>query len=202
MAWLSPRRSCTPGSSHRFGEDGHLPLPPIADWDTFPFEGDIRVRAVRPPAPERARNGEGGQPCHRCEDPDRGVIWRNERWLVCTFDQPTGLPVVVFLMTNEHIEFEDMDDDLAAEYGRISNWLHRIIGNLDNVGRVHIGKWGDGAQHLHVWFMARTEGVGQCLGSFATLWDDILPPQPEDVWRADLVQIARRLATHDGRALI
>ena len=184
------------------GDGGHLPMPPIAQWDTFPFEGDLRVRPLLPPGPERVRSGEGDNACPRCEDPDRNVIWRNERWLVSTLDQPTGLPVVVFLMTNEHMDFEDMDDDLAAEYGLVSNWLHRIIGNLDNVGRVHIGKWADGSAHLHVWFMARTEGVGQTQGNFAAVWDDILPPPPEDVWRADLVQIARRLATHDGRALV
>jgi len=184
------------------GEDGHLPMPPIAEWDTFPFEGEIRVRSLLRPAPEPDRDGEGERSCRRCEDPDRGVIWRNDRWLVSTLDEPTGLPVVVFLMTREHLDFEDMDDDLASEYGRISSWLHRIIGNLPNVGRVHIGKWGDGAVHLHVWFMARTAQVGQSLGNFATVWDDILPPPPEDVWRADLARIARQLANHDGRALV
>ncbi len=184
------------------GEGGRLPLPEMESWDTFPFEGDLRSRPLLPPAPEKVRDGEGGSTCRRCEDPDRGVIWRNERWLVSTFDQPTGLPIVVFLMTKEHLDFVDMDDDLAAEYGRISNWLHRIIGNLDNVGRVHIGKWGEGAEHLHVWFMARIEGVRQCEGNFATVWDDILPPPPEAVWRADLARIARQLANHDGRALV
>lgn len=182
--------------------DGRLPMPPIAEWDTFPWEGEMQVRPLLPPTDELVRSGEGDRPCGRCQDPDHGVIWRNERWFVAAPDQPSGLPIVVWLMTREHLDFEDMDDDLAAEYGRVSNWLHRIIGNLPHVGRVHIGKWGDGAVHLHVWFMARTERIGQSLGNFATAWDDILPPPPEDVWRADLAQIARQLANHDGHALI
>jgi diadenosine tetraphosphate (Ap4A) HIT family hydrolase len=182
--------------------DGRLAMPPITEWDTFPWEGELRVRPLLPPADELVRQGEGDRPCPTCEHPDHGVIWRNERWRVSAPDRPSGLPVVVWLMTHEHLDFEDMDDDLAAEYGRISSWLHRIIGNLPHVGQVHIGKWGDGSVHLHVWFMARTERIGQCRGNFATAWDDILPPPPEDVWRADLARIAQQLANHDGRAVV
>jgi hypothetical protein len=36
----------------------------------------------------------------------------------------------------------------------------------------------------------------------AVEWDAMLPPPPEDVWRADLEAVAERLATHDGRALV
>ncbi len=184
------------------GVDGHLPSPPVADWDTFPWEGaDLRPRTVLAPAAERVRAGEGERPCGHCADPDHGVIWHNDRWLVRAPDRPSGLPVVVWLMTTEHLDFEDMDDDLAGEFGRISKWLHRIIGNLPNIGRVHIGKWGDGSVHLHVWFMARTARMGQSVGSYAPEWDDILPPTPVDIWRADLAEIARQLANHDGDAV-
>ena len=34
-----------------------LPLPPIADWDTFPFEGDLRVRPLL--AADRGRPAPG-----------------------------------------------------------------------------------------------------------------------------------------------
>jgi hypothetical protein len=50
--------------------------------------------------------------------------------------------------------------------------------------------------------MARTAGLLSTKGSFATEWDDILPPGPEEVWRADLAAVARKLATHDGTALV
>ena len=189
------------------GEDGRLPTPPVAEWDTFPWEaeaGELRTRRLLPPVEaEEPRNGEGDTPCWRCQD-EAGAhdIWRNERWAVTSTKQPTGLPLVVFLQSREHMDFHDMDDELASEFGRLTNTLHRIMHHLPNIGRVHIGKWGDGSQHLHVWFMARFERIPQLRGSFAAEWDEILPPVPEDVWRADLHEVARKLATHDGTALV
>ncbi len=188
------------------GVDGRLPAPPVVEWETFPWEvedGAIRARRLLPPVEaEEPRSGEGDRPCWRCQGDTSSDIWHNERWAVTSTPQPTGLPLVVFLQTREHLDFCDMDDDLAAELGRVTNWLHRIMGNLPNIGRVHVCKWGDGSSHLHVWFMARCERVPQVRGSFAAEWDDILPPTPEDVWRADLKYVADRLATHDGTALV
>lgn len=184
------------------GEDGRLPVPAVSTWDTFPWEGDIVTRRLLPPVEaEEPRSGEGGTPCRRCESPDAHVIWRNERWSVASTPGPTGLPLVLFLLTREHMDFHEMDDDLASEYGRVSNWLHRIMDGLPHIGRVHIGKWGDGSVHLHVWFMARPARLPQLHGSFAAEWDELLPPVPEDVWRADLREVARKLATHDGTDL-
>jgi hypothetical protein len=80
--------------------------------------------------------------------------------------------------------------------------MSRIMCNMANIGRVHVSRWGDGSSHLHVWFMARTERQAGIRGSFAAEWEDILPPVPEDVWRADLATVARKLANHDGRALV
>ncbi len=187
----------------RVGEQGRLPMPGVADWETFPWEGDIVPRKLLPPVEaEKPRAGENGTPCWRCDNPDVGVVWRNERWTVASTREPTGLPLVLFLQTVKHMDFNEMDDDLASEYGRISNWLHRIMAGLPNIGRVHICKWGDGSQHLHSWFMARTARLPQVLGSYAAEWDELLPPVPEDIWRADLHEVARKLATHDGSALV
>jgi len=33
----------------------------------------------------------------------------------------------------------------------------------------------------------------QLIGSFAAIWDDILPPVPEEIWRADLDALAAAL---------
>src|SRR6185312_13203480 len=44
---------------------GRLPLPPLDEWDTFPFEGEIRVRPLEAPGEERPRQGEGGVDCGR-----------------------------------------------------------------------------------------------------------------------------------------
>jgi len=185
------------------GEGGRLPLPPVTDWETFPFEGDLHVRMVQPPeAAEAPRAGEGDQPCWRCANERENVIWRNDAWLVTSPPHPTGLPLVLSLETREHMDFLDLDDEMAADFGRVSSWLHRIMTYLPHVGRVHLNKWGDGSAHLHCFFLARPAGMPQTRGSFAALWDDILPPTPEDVWRADLHEVARKLANHDGEALV
>lgn len=181
---------------------GRLPLPPVTTWEIFPFDGDIAVRPlVAPLAAEEPREGEGGDGCGRCADPTRNVIWENERWTVSSTDAPTGMPLVVFLMPKEHLDYNDLDDDMAAEAGRISVWLSRILDGMDGIGRTHVYKVGDGGEHLHLWFFARPAGFGQIRGSSVTEWDDILPPGPEDVWRVDLAYVAKHLATHDGQAV-
>jgi hypothetical protein len=109
---------------------------------------------------------------------------------------------VLLLESRTHMDFLDMDDELASELGRLTNTLHRIMSYLDNIGNVHVGKWGDGSFHLHVWFLARTSRLPQTVGSYAVEWDEILPPVPEDVWRADLRTVATKLANHDGESLV
>ena len=32
------------------------------------------------------------------------------------------------------------------------------------------------------------------IGSFAAIWDDVLPPLPEEIWRENLAIVARELA--------
>lgn len=187
------------------GEDGRLPVPPSNDWDIFPWEvvdGQIVTKVLRPPvAAEAPRWGEGDRPCGSCTGAtDDLVIWRNDRWKVLRTEEPGGL-LMLSLQPREHLDLDDLDDDLAGEMGRISLWLSRIVGRLPHVGRVHLAKWGDGGAHLHVFVLARPERLAQVIGSPAIEWADILPPMPEDLWRAELAEVARRLATHDGTAL-
>lgn len=113
-----------------------------------------------------------------------------------------GMPLVLMLEPREHLDLTDLDDDLAAEYGRLSVWLSRIMSNLPHVGRVHVMRIGDGVSHLHLWHIARPERLPNILGSMALEWDEMLPPPPEEIWRADLRTVAERLATHDGHALV
>ena len=42
--------------------------------------------------------------------------------------------------------------------------------------------------------MARPARLPQTVGSFAAIWDDILPPLPEALWRANLDAVATGLA--------
>jgi hypothetical protein len=184
------------------GVDGHLPMPPMGDWDIFPWEGEsIRPRVVQPPADEPTRHGEGDKPCRCTGEPSPNAIWHNDRWEVRAMDKPGGLPLLVILAPLEHLDLEHLDDAMASELGKITVWLHRIMAGMDNIGRVHVSKWGDGGSHLHVCFIARTARLANILGSPAVDWDEILPPVPEDIWRADCAHVAQRLALHDGVSL-
>ena len=188
------------------GEDGRLPMSPVAAWEVFPWEvvdGALVPKVLAPPlAAEAPRKGDpGGGPCPRCAHDGDDVIWENERWTVRPHHRG-GMPLVLFLEPREHLDYTDLDDDQAAEYGRLGVWLARIMTNLPHVGRVHVLRVGDGASHLHVWFIARPARFPGILGSMAMEWDEMLPPPPEDVWRTDLNTVADRLATHDGRSLV
>jgi hypothetical protein len=189
------------------GENGRLPMPPVAEWEIFPWEvvdGSLVPKVIRPPLAEEApRKGDpGGDDCPTCAGSGTEThIWENERWTVKPLDR-AGMPLILMLETREHLDYTDLDDEQAEEYGRISVWLSRIMSNLPYVGRVHVCRWGDGGAHLHVWFIARPERMPGITGSMAVEWDEMLPPPPEQVWRSDLKAVADRLATHDGRALV
>lgn len=101
------------------------------------------------------------------------AIWSDERWLVTP---------------------------LAAELGPLIDRIERAVDAVGELGRVHAGRWGDGSAHLHFWFIARPARMPQLRTRFAAVWDDILPPLPEELWRASLAVVARTLATGGGRA--
>lgn len=189
------------------GADGRLPMPPVHTWDVFPWElvdGELQPKVLAPPVEAEApRWGESeDKPCGSCRDQNPLKIWQNERWYVSRGEQPTGLPLVLWLHPHEHLDLADLDEDMASEHGRLSARLCRIMEGLDHVGRVHVCRWGDGGSHLHTWFIARPERFSMILGSMAVEWDEMLPPGPEDVWRADWSEVARKLATHEGRSLV
>ena len=143
---------------------------------------------------EPPRYGEGGVDCARCTRGDEGYLWTGERWRLTGIDRPTGLPVIVLLEPREHYaEPGDLPDELAAECGVMLGRVERAVRAVGEIGRVHVCRWGDGSEHLHWWFMARPARVPQLIGSFAAIWDDILPPLPEDVWRANLDAVAHAL---------
>lgn len=187
------------------GADGRLPMPPQGDWDIFPWEvadGELAPRVLQPPSDEPVRRGESAdRPCGACAgfDPEL-IVWEDDQWVLTHDGAPSGLPIVVVLHPREHLDLDTLDDDLASELGRISVRLVRIIEHLPHIGRVHVSRWGDGGAHLHVWFIARTARLTNVLGSPTIDWDEILPPGPEDVWRADLHTVADKLANWGGHA--
>lgn len=174
---------------------GALRMPPVEDWETFPFDGELRPRALLPPLEkERPRFGEGGVECGRCAAPDERYLWTNEGWRLCALDRPSGLPVIVLLEPREHFaEPGDLPDELAAELGLMLARVERAIRSIGEIGRVHVCRWGDGGEHLHWWFLARPARLPQLIGSFAAIWDDVLPPVPEAIWRENLERVVSAL---------
>jgi len=116
-------------------------------------------------------------------------------------DRPSGLPCVLILESRSHLDIGDLPNLLAAELGVMTVRVERAIRSLDGVERVHINRWGDGAAHLHLWFLARPTGQLQLRGSFLSLWDDILEPISDEQWRENLALVAAWLAEFGGRPL-
>lgn len=174
---------------------GALRAPPVETWDTWPFEDGVRPRPLAPPVAEEApRHGEGGVDCTRCTAGDESYLWTNAHWRLYAGAEPLGLPVVVLLEPRRHYsEPGDLPDELAAELGVLIGRLDRAISSIDGIGRVHVGRWGEGGAHLHWWFMGRPARMEQLRSSFAAIWDDVLPPTPEDVWRANLDAVVAAL---------
>ena len=174
---------------------GALRMPPIEEWETFPFEGDMRPRPLGPPADvDTPRRGEGGVDCDRCGGSDDDFFWTNERWRLRAIG-PTGMPFIAILEPREHYaEPGDLPDELAAELGILQARIERAIRGLGDIGRVHVCRYGDGGEHLHWWFIARPPRLPQLVGSFIAIWDDVLPPVPEEIWREDIARVATALA--------
>lgn len=172
-----------------------LRMPPVVDWETFPFDGEMRPRELKPPSEEDPpRRGAGGVDCSTCTQDDSAYVWVNDNWRLIAPPQPTGLPVVVLMMPRRHFaDPGDLPDDLAAELGVMIGRVERAIKSVGNIGRVHVCRWGDGGEHLHWWFIARPARIPQLLGSFAAVWDEILPPTPDDIWRSNLDQVVAHL---------
>ncbi|MFI6848181.1 hypothetical protein OG535_07260 [Kitasatospora sp. NBC_00085] len=65
---------------------------------------------------------------------------------------------------------------------------------------MHVNRWGDGAAHLHLWLIARPEGMMQLRGSTLPLWTDPLPAPSAEAWAATARRIAAAMAEGGGTA--
>ena len=144
------------------------------------------MRELEPPTSERTREGEGGVDCDACRNSAAEAIWSDEHWTLRPLHAPSGLPVVVLLEPRVHADIHELSDELQAELGPLLVRIERAVAAVEGVGRVHIGRWGEGSEHFHLWFMGRPARMPQFMSSFAAIWDDVLPPLPEGVWRANL----------------
>jgi diadenosine tetraphosphate (Ap4A) HIT family hydrolase len=174
---------------------GSIRRPALEEWDTFPFEGDIRPRTLeRPSAEDVSRSGRGGIDCEGCTTPDEKFLWTDANWRVRPTAEPSGLPLVLFLEPRQHFgEPGELPDDLAAECGVMIGRVDRAISSIDGIERVHVCRWGEGSEHLHWWFIARPSRMLQLASSFAEIWDDMLPPTPQAIWDSNLAHVRSAL---------
>ena len=177
----------TPEELYERAKDA-LRAPPVDEWETWPFEGKARPRPLEPPGEvDRPRRGVGGVGCEICAEPDESFLWTNERWRLRVGHEPPSIPMIALLFPREHhADPGDLPDDLAAEFGVLVGHVERSIRSIGEIGRVHVCRWGDGSEHLHWWFMARPARLPQLTGSFVPIWEDVLPPLPEEVWRENV----------------
>lgn len=188
----------TPEQLHRRAA-GALGMPPLAEWDSWPFVGDLRPKALDPLTPEPVIDGAGGVDCTACAKPDDEYLWANGNWRLLAPAEPGGLPVIVLLEPRaHHASMADLPEDLAREIGLMLGRVERAVLSVGHIGKVHIGRWGEGAEHLHWWFIARPEGFGQLRSSFAEIWDEVLPATPRDVWDANLEIVTRAMRDGDS----
>lgn len=181
--------------------EGRLPLSRMTFWEIFPFEPDgLRVVPLRPAElPEPDRHGAGGVDCFNCSSM-AGVVWYDENWVLRVPAEPGGAPLIMMLNPRAHFDLGELPDDLAAELGVRMVHVARAVEALPHTARAHVSKWGDGGEHLHVFFYARPAGFSQLRGSCLSVWDDLLPATPTAVRDADARAVVDTLVDSLGGA--
>jgi diadenosine tetraphosphate (Ap4A) HIT family hydrolase len=178
-----PRRADTQG----------LRIPPVEEWDSWPFEGGVTPKTLRDPEPEPDRDGEGSRPCTACGKGDDQYVWTNDNWRLQAFP-PNGLPLVLILEPRIHVDKpSDLTDEQLAEMAIMLARVERAVLQVQDIERVHILRYGEGAAHLHWWFMGRQTGLRQTASGFAMIWDDVLPVVGQDVHERNLATVVAAL---------
>jgi diadenosine tetraphosphate (Ap4A) HIT family hydrolase len=184
----------TPEELYERAKDS-LRMPPVEEWETWPFDGELRPRTLLPPVAEEApRRGAGGVDCWACTVGDDEFLWTNERWRLVAPAMEYALPLMVLLLPREHYaEPGDLPDDLAAECGVLLSRVERAVRSIGEIGRVHVCRYGDGGEHLHWWFIARPARLPQVKTSLITIWDEVLPLLPADLRAENLARLKAAL---------
>jgi diadenosine tetraphosphate (Ap4A) HIT family hydrolase len=93
--------------------------------------------------------------CPECAGvaPER-IIWEDEFWILSYTDGPTDMAASLLLQTREHTRVGQLDDELASQFGRISNRIVRILENMPETSYVDVSRYGAHRGHFHVWFFA------------------------------------------------
>jgi len=176
---------------------------PLTGNELWPFETDLEtVILAEPQLPEPARGGEGGHDCVVCTPTPAWDVWADADWVLRIPPEPSGLPITAVLQPRQHHDLESLPAELAAELGPMIQRVARAIAALDEVGRVHVNRWGDGNEHFHVWFLPRPKGMLQLRGAMLAVWDDLLPKLESEAWERNRAAVARAVAADGGELLI
>jgi diadenosine tetraphosphate (Ap4A) HIT family hydrolase len=163
---------------------------------TFPFAPPLTPVPPGPRViPEPPRRGEpGGEACGVCNRDDH--IWSDENWALYN---PVGCGIsgTVWLASRVHADsFSDLPDDTLATFAPLAARIERAILGLGDVGRVHLYRWGDGGAHFHVWFMPRPLGMLEATKFYLPIWEEQLPPVPQE----EIEAVGRKIAASLGGA--
>lgn len=187
--------------------EGGMRQPAWPEWDTWPLEGDVTPRPLLAPIDEGVREGVGGTDCGICErlaDQDSDyVFWRDDTAVLARISGGTwSLPFGAFLMPRRHADLGDLSPGEAARFGELQVHIERAVTSVLDVPRVQMIRWGDGAEHLHWWLMARPTGMQQMKGMFVHLWEGLLPKSDPARTRHDQRLIAERMVELAGGEIV
>lgn len=176
---------------------------PLTGNELWPFDADLETVALQEPRiPEPRRGGAGGVDCSSCRRTPGFDVWQDDRWALGIPEKPSGLPILAVLISRAHHDLEDLPADLAAELGPMIQRVARAVDSVEDVGRVHVNRWGDGVEHFHIWFLGRPRGMWQLRGALLAAWDDLLPPVPPEEWDRNRRAVAEGMANGGGRQLL
>ena len=96
-----------------------VPSLDFVEWPAFPWvaqDGRIAARELQAPAEaDRVCDGEWGSPCWRCEHPDEGVVWGNDRWTLSANREGARSPWSwLAVRAGEHPDCRSVVDGLSA----------------------------------------------------------------------------------------
>jgi diadenosine tetraphosphate (Ap4A) HIT family hydrolase len=122
-----------------------MPLSPAEAYDHI-------VSATRPALQD------GCPECLRAAT--ESVVWEDEHWILTRADHDESVAAALLLQTREHSRVGQLDDELASQFGRISNRLVRIIESTPQAEYVDVSRYGADRGHFHVWYFAPAAGGG------------------------------------------
>ncbi|QZY27637.1 hypothetical protein [Nocardioides coralli] len=177
-----------------------LPADPLVDDPLSSFEA-ATLRPLEPMlVPEAPRAGAVDRAeCGLCR-PSEHTIWHDAHWQVRAGWDRMGLPFVGGIAPRRHVRLEDAEPELLAGLGPLLQRLSAAVKSIPGVARCHFSRWGDGAEHFHLWALARPAGMMQGRGPMLAFWDDVLPAMPKEMVHDHLRVVAESLAARGGHA--